>query len=511
MLRTILQLLVLVVGFSAPASAESAGPPGHLLGDNVVNARLELDSASVRPGDSTDATLELTPAAGWHLYGPERGDAGAPPDIAWTLPASLRAGSIVFPPSMRVVTYGLTTYEYRGPVDLRVRWSASSMAKPQRGLPVRADVTWLVCSHVCAPGRTTLSAVIDIDPTAAAASASFAPFILLAFLGGLILNLMPCVFPVLSFKALRAIGDPVERRWRNAIAYTFGVIASCASLGAALIAARAAGHAIGWGFQLQSPPFVAFLAVLLSVLGLGMSGVFELTIPVPTGLSRRALGLGAFGDGVLVTLIASACIAPYMGAALGFALSASPAAALGIFVALGFGIALPHATLMVIPALLGWIPRPGQWMVTARRILALPLYASAAWLIWVFAQQIIPQPTATTFVASATPAFSNANLAALRRAHRAVLVEVGAVWCITCQVNERFALERPEVTRRLAALDVTVVHADWTSQNPQITAYLHSLGSAGVPLYAYYRTDGTIEIWPQLLTSTAIIDRLNRV
>jgi thiol:disulfide interchange protein len=221
--------------------------------------------------------------------------------------------------------------------------------------------------------------------------------------------------------------------------------------------------------------------------------------------------LGAFGDGVLVTLIASACIAPYMGAALGFALSASPAAALGIFVALGFGIALPHATLMVIPALLGWIPRPGQWMVTARRILALPLYASAAWLIWVFAQQIIPQPTATTFVASATPAFSNANLAALRRAHRAVLVEVGAVWCITCQVNERFALERPEVTRRLAALDVTVVHADWTSQNPQITAYLHSLGSAGVPLYAYYRTDGTIEIWPQLLTSTAIIDRLNRV
>jgi thiol:disulfide interchange protein len=510
MLRFIIPLLALVAGLSAPAMAASAGPPGHLLGDDVVKVQLVLDRATISSGGSTDATLELTPAAGWHLYGPEHGDAGAPPDVAWTLPSSLRAGSIAFPPSTRVVTHGLTTYEYHGPVELRVHLSASAMAKPQSGVPIRADVSWLVCSHVCAPGRMTLATTIDIVPAAPALPASLAPFLLLAFLGGLVLNLMPCVFPVLSFKALRAIGDPLEQRWRNAIAYVTGVVVSCGSLGIALIAARAAGHAVGWGFQLQSPPFVAFLALLLIALGLGMSGVFELTIPVPVQLSRRALGLGAFGDGVLVTLIASACIAPYMGAALGFALSASPAAAIGIFVALGFGIALPHATLMVVPALLGRIPKPGQWMVTARRILALPLYASAAWLIWVFVQQVIPPPAPASNIVLSAPTFSTANIAHLRRAHRPVLVEVGAAWCITCQVNERFALARPEVTQRLAALDVTVVHADWTSQNPQITAYLHSLGSAGVPLYVYYRRDGAIDVWPQLLTPQAIVDRLNR-
>jgi thiol:disulfide interchange protein len=510
MLRFMFPLLALVAGLSAPALAGSASPPGHLVGDDVVTTRLTLDGPAVPAGGSTRATIELTPAAGWHLYGPEHGDAGAPPDIAWTLPSSLRAGSIAFPQSTRVATHGLTTYEYRGPVALRVALSASSTVTPQPGLPIRADVTWLVCSHVCAPGHTTLTAAIDVVPAATPTPASVAPFVLLAFLGGLILNLMPCVFPVLSFKALRAIGDPYEQRWRNAIAYTAGVVISCGSLGVALIAARAAGHAIGWGFQLQSPPFVAFLATLLVVLGLGMSGVFELTVPVPARVSRYALRLGAFGDGILVTLIASACVAPYMGAALGFALSASPAAAIGIFVALGFGIALPHAALMVVPAALGWIPKPGRWMVTARRILALPLYVSAAWLIWVFAQQVVSPPAATPNVAAGAPAFSTANIASLRRAHRPVLVEVGAAWCITCQVNERFALDRPEVTRRLAALDVTVVHADWTSRNAQITAYLHSLGSAGVPLYVYYRRDGMIDVWPPLLTPRAIVDRLNR-
>jgi thiol:disulfide interchange protein DsbD len=242
-------------------------------------------------------------------------------------------------------------------------------------------------------------------------------------------------------------------------------------------------------------------------LALAMSGFIELTLPIPAPLARRAATAGAFGDGILITLIASACIAPYMGAALGFALAASVPVSLGVFVALGLGIALPHALLMLSPVLLDWLPKPGPWLITARRVLALPLYLSAAWLVWVFAQQVLPQ----NVVPSAATTFSTANLAALRRAHRPVLVEVGAAWCITCQINERFALDRPEVTARLRMLGVTVVHADWTSQNPQITAYLHAHGAAGVPLYVYYRADGTDEVWPQVLTPGAITGRLNRV
>jgi thiol:disulfide interchange protein DsbD len=166
MLRYIVSLLVLVAGVSAPAVAGSAGPPGHLPGDDVVTARLVLARSSVTAGGYVDATLSLTPAAGWHLYGPEHGDAGVPPDIAWSVPSSLRAGTIAFPQSTRVVRHGVTTYEYHGPIALRVRLSAAPHAKPQRDLPIRADVTWLACSHVCAPGRTTLTAELDIVATA---------------------------------------------------------------------------------------------------------------------------------------------------------------------------------------------------------------------------------------------------------------------------------------------------------------------------------------------------------
>ena len=505
-------VLALIGTCAAPAVAASERLPGHLIGDRAVRARLVLDRGTIAAGASIQTTVELTPAAGWHLYGPQRGDAGEPPRITWRLPKGVAAGAVGYPPSQRVVTRGLTTYEYRGPVALRVPLAAATGTTPRRHAPIRADVTWLVCSNVCVPGQATLTASLDIAAAPAQTLGSVAPFIALAFLGGLILNLMPCMFPVLSFKALRALSEPYERRVRSAIAYTAGVTASCATLGIALIAARAAGNAIGWGFQLQSPPFVAFLAVLLIVLGLAMSGVIELTLPIPASFARGAQTAGAFGDGVLITLIASACIAPYMGAALGFALSASAPVALGVFVALGLGIALPHALLMVTPTLLRWVPKPGHWMLVARRVLAIPLYVSAAWLVWVFVQQVVPtSPSALAHSARPpAPTFSVANLDAFRRAHRAVLVDVGAAWCITCNVNQRFAFDRPEVTDRLKALHVTVLRGDWTNQNPEITAYLHSLGAAGVPLYVYYPSNGDVDVWPQLLTPKTIIERLER-
>jgi thiol:disulfide interchange protein DsbD len=175
MLQSVVPLIALAAGLSAPALAGRAGPPVHLVGDDVVKARLVLDSATVSAGSATQASLELTPAAGWHLYGPEHGDAGVPPDVTWTLPSSLLAGSIQFPRSTRVVTHGLTTFEYHGPVVLRVRLVSSPSAKPQRDLPIRADVTWVACSHVCAPGHTTLTATIDIVASRTPVSASVAP------------------------------------------------------------------------------------------------------------------------------------------------------------------------------------------------------------------------------------------------------------------------------------------------------------------------------------------------
>jgi thiol:disulfide interchange protein len=507
-LRPTLALCAFLAILAAPAWA--AGPPAHLRGDDVVRARLVLDQTTVIPGTSTAMTIELTPDPGWHLYGPEHGDAGAPPDVAWTLPPGARAGAIGFPPSRRVETHGLTTYEYDERTALRIPLTFAATATPAAAARIRADVTYLVCSHVCAPGRVSLSTNVTIGAVPASGFAAFAPFIGLAFLGGLILNLMPCVFPVLSFKALRAIGEPADRRLRSAIAYTAGVIVSCASLGLALIAARGAGMTIGWGFQLQSPLFVGVLAVLLVAMGLAMSGVVEIVLPIPPVFARRAATAGAFGDGILVTLIASACVAPSMGAALAFALSASPPVAIGVFVALGLGLALPQALVMVTPALLRRLPKPGAWMLVARRVLSVPLYLSAAWLAWVFVLQVAPHGAVSVAPSRRSlTTFTPANLARLRREHRAVLVDVGAAWCITCKVNERLALDRPEVARRLRDLDVTVLYGDWTRQDPQITTYLHALGTAGVPLYVYYPRHGGAIVWPQLLTPKLVIDRLN--
>ena len=500
-------LVIINVGLAA---ASSDGLPGHALGDRAVRAHLSVAGA-LAAGHSTEATVELTPAAGWHIYGPEHGDAGAPPTIVWQLPHGVRAGAIRYPPSRRVHTHGLTTYEYRGRTELRVPFTAAKALTASGRVPIRADVTWYACSKVCVPGGTTLSATLDITPPASDGFIAAVPFIALAFLGGLVLNLMPCVFPVLSFKALRAIGEPYDGRLRSAIAYAAGVTSSCVTLGIALLAFRAAGYAIGWGFQLQSPLFVAFLAALMLALALAMSGVFEVTLPIPIALQRRAATAGAFGDGILVTLIASACIAPYMGAALAFALAASVPVALGVFIALGLGIALPHTALMITPALLRWVPKPGPWLLTARRVLAIPLYLSAAWLGWVLTQQVVvPSRNVLARAAAGPTTFSTARLSTLRHAHKAVLVDVGAAWCITCKVNERFALDRLEVTRRLAALHVMVLRGDWTNQDPQISAYLHSLDAAGVPLYVYYSPSGGVDVWPQLLTPKIVVDRLNR-
>ncbi len=398
--------------------------------------------------------------------------------------------------------------------------------------------------------------------------------LLLAFAGGLILNLMPCVFPVLAFKAMGMLREPNGTRWLGAGAYVAGVVASCLALGGALLAARAGGAALGWGFQLQSPLFVAFLAGALLFLALSMSGAVELVIPLPGVVARRTGGTGpiaSFVDGALVALVASACTAPYMGAALGYTLTAPVAAALGVFAALGLGLALPYALVAGSPAIARRIPRPGAWTSVIRGLLAFPLYATVAWLAWVFAQQTTsgallgllfalvlvalavwafgardalgiawrrgstalalaavagaiaivglttagrPAPptgsSATLGSASngAIEAFAPARLAALRHGGTPVLVDMSAAWCVTCQINDKLALEQPSVVARLAALHAVTLRGDWTQRDPEITAYLASFGRSGVPLYVYYAPGVAPQVWPQLLTPSLVLDRL---
>jgi len=390
---------------------------------------------------------------------------------------------------------------------------------------------------------------------------------LFAFLGGLILNLMPCVLPILSMKALSLTqtgGDRAELR-RDGLFYLFGVLACFGAIAGTLLALKAGGAAIGWGFQLQSPPVVLVLALLMVAIGLNLSGLFEVPLSLAglgQDLTQTGGGRGAFFTGVLAVLVASPCTAPFMGAALGFALTQPAPAAFAVFLALGAGFAAPFTGLAFSPALVGLIPRPGPWMVRFKEFLAFPMFATAIWLIWVLAQQtgpggvmvalsaalavaflcwIVPKlaapwgqlvavlglcllafvvwqveqaPEPSSLTTQDKNGFLPWSLAAVAQGQadgRPVFVDFTAAWCVTCQVNERVALATDEVRAKMIEGNVLLLKADWTRNDPLITAELARFGRAGVPLYLLYPAGGgEPQVLPQILTpgivATALVD-----
>jgi len=383
-----------------------------------------------------------------------------------------------------------------------------------------------------------------------------------AFLGGLILNVMPCVLPILAMKAL-ALADHGARGRGESFAYAAGAVLSFAVLGLSVLLLRAGGDSVGWGFQLQSPIAVAGFALLVFAVGLNLSGLFEVgSITAGGGLASRSGAVGAFFTGVLAVAVAAPCTAPFMAAALGFALTLSAPLALLIFIALGVGFALPFLLLGLWPRALAFIPKPGPWMLTFKQFLAFPMYGGAAWLVWVLAQEAGPTGVIiilSAFIAlalalwlwgvtrdgrgrvigaavalliflaglygvsllrnaTAAPAaqttklgepFTAAKLASLRAANRAVFVDATAAWCITCLVNEDAVLSRDSVKGAFASRKVAYLVADWTNQNPEITALLKENGRSGVPLYLYYAPGAaTPQVLPQILTEGIVLGAL---
>jgi thiol:disulfide interchange protein DsbD len=402
--------------------------------------------------------------------------------------------------------------------------------------------------------------------------------LLLAFLGGVALNAMPCVFPILSLKLLsltrQAHGHRSERL-ASGLAYTAGVLASFAALGGGLLALRTGGEAIGWGFQLQTPVFVAIVAYLIFAMGLSLSGVaaYGTSFAGTGGRVAHWSGLtGTFFTGVLATIVATPCTAPFMGVALGLALIAPAPLAIGIYLALGLGLAAPYLVATVIPGWQRLLPRPGAWMELVKQLLAFPLYGTVAWLLWVLIQQVGPgealgalfglvlvafavwiygrtrlaaplgrsvgtafavggaaaaillavsfTTTAGHTAASPTPArtdrlgyepYTAEKLLALEAAGRPVFVNLTASWCVTCLINERVALDSDAVRQAFAARGIVALKGDWTNQNPQITALLQQFGRSGVPLYLLYSGKGEPIILPQILTASAVLDALGKV
>ncbi|NNN06939.1 MAG: hypothetical protein HKL90_13665 [Elusimicrobia bacterium] len=356
------------------------------------------------------------------------------------------------------------------------------------------------------PGRPAVE--IDLPVRMGAA---LTRFLLLAFGGGLLLNLMPCVFPVLAVKALGLLsrgGESPAAARRHAAAYAAGVILSCEALAGVLLGARAAGTALGWGFPLQSPWTVAALTALFFAAGLNLLGVFEVgggLMGVGSGLSARQGMGGSFFSGVFAMVAAAPCTAPFMGAALGWALTRPAAEALATFGALGAGAAAPYALLTSWPALLRRLPRPGAWMETLKKIFALPMFATSAWLAWVLWRLVAaPVPVAGGLWKPWTPqAVDSARAAGLT-----TFVDYSAAWCLTCQVNERGVLASRAVRAALSRPDVAAFRADWTARDPLIAAELARYGRDGVPLYVVRPRGGEPVLLPELLTQREVLDAL---
>ena len=383
-----------------------------------------------------------------------------------------------------------------------------------------------------------------------ATTTSSLPLVLLfALLGGIILNLMPCVFPVLSIKVMSLTSAHLGEHGKHlhGMAYTAGIVISFVAIAALLLVFREAGEAVGWGFQLQSPVFVSLLAYLLFAAGLSFSGLLEVGArwmnigqSAASGTSLRA----SFMTGVLATVVASPCSAPFMGTALGFALTQTPFISLLVFAVLGVGMALPFVLLSWIPGLLEKLPAPGPWMESFRQFLAFPLYASAIWLLWVLGRQtsidhvalvgigmlllafaawlggggakrwkqavalLVTVAALSIAITPSQPAderlwepYSPARLQALRDEGRPVFINLTAAWCITCLANEKLALSSDTFAETLQANNTVYLKGDWTNRDSEITALLKEYGRSGVPLYLYFSaSSASAQVLPQLLT-----------
>jgi thiol:disulfide interchange protein/DsbC/DsbD-like thiol-disulfide interchange protein len=456
-------------------------------------------------------------------------------------------------------------------VPLSVQRSQSPAVLPvvlalgDRGWRTEAKVagTWppVAAAAALPPGFASPLAGTSAPPQGP--SLTLAAALLGALVGGLILNLMPCVFPILAIKVVSFTKHSNDRRGLRlgGVAYAAGVIVSFAALGALMLGLRAAGEQLGWGFQLQSPAVVAGLATLFTLLGLNLAGLFEFGGLLPSGVAAmeaRHPAVNAFLSGVIAVAVASPCTAPFMGASLGFAIGLPAVEALLVFVAIGIGMALPYLAASWVPAIARLLPRPGAWMDVFRKLMAFPMFATVAWLVWVLGQQsgidgaaallvllvalamvvwalglqgrtrtvlatlslvclgalawvagpsvTRPMPATNASAASGPwQAWEPGRVDQLLAGGQPVFVDFTAAWCVTCKYNEKAVLTRDDVLGQLSARKVALLRADWTRRDPAITAALAQLGRNGVPVYVFYSNNHPPLVLTEVLSTGEVL------
>ncbi len=576
--RALLSALVVATLAQSAAAEPDRAELAHQEDAARVVARLVVhpeDGAA----DTRRVGVLLDIAEGWHVYGADAGETGIPTEVRW----HAERGTVTPLAWPETTPFGNDDLGYEGMGYAgRVLLPARAAFESEPGT-LQAEVSLLACADECIPAEARLSLAPGAPaPSGEEASALRALFgtpaahaagagwraLWLAFLGGLLLNLMPCVLPVLAIKALAM--SELSAAYRNdaqrqALAYAAGVLGSLLVLAAAVVALQAGGTAIGWGFQFQEPLYVAGLGALLVLFALNLFGVFEVGAPTGrwTALGSDAVGARrSFFDGLLTVALATPCSAPFLGTAVGFALAGGAAWIVPVFLCIGVGLALPLTLVGFVPAAAAWFPRPGAWMQHFRVGLGFLLLATVTWLAWVLGRQSgvdalvrllawlllvaflgwchgvrqrsgargrgwLAVASAALIVVSGigvvatdedpgadVPAlpgareWSRTDVAQALRVGRPALVVFTADWCITCKANERLVLSDPRVHEALAGFEVFV--GDWTERDAAIAEELARHGRSGVPFYAIHVPDQRPTILPELLQTDTVLEALAR-
>lgn len=569
-MKTLSKTLILLLFFAQYAAAA------------VVGFSVEPQTAEISAEKPAQITLKLSVKDGWHIYG-KSAQTGSPTVFDFSLPKGFRLDSLEWQPEKTFEFMGAKFGGYDGEVLVKAKISATENVDTPKNFSVKVSASWLACSDTCVPESASagfeLLQIPAEKPSAPSpeisesdgAKAGFFAVLAAAFLGGLILNLMPCVFPVLGIKIIsfaKSANGSRSAAVLNALCYAGGIVATFLLLAAVLLGLRSGGESLGWGFQLQNPIFSSLMALLFFAMALSFAGVFE----IGAGLTGFA-GVGghvankyaqAALSGALAVLVASPCTAPFMGSALGVALSGGVSAweSLAVFVFLGLGMASPYVVLSAMPNAKKYLPKAGAWMERLKQILSIPLFATVAWLVWLYGRQteslgyilaalfvlaaglrvygVCAQPhrqrttrrsaivaallavavaiglcvTGTrgdnAAAAPAENAWSTEKVARLRAEGKSVYVDFTAAWCLTCQYNKT-VLYSPKIERLFAERGVKMLVADWTNKDETIARELEKYGRAGVPLNLLFPPKGEAAVLPAVLTEQAVIEAVDKI
>lgn len=473
-------------------------------------------------GQNMGMLVKFEIAPDWHIFSQNPGEIGMPTSIKWTLPQGFAVLDGNWSQDKEFENSGIIQRGYADLAYFQTAIIPNQMSV--KNVKIDLEIKWLACNVNCYPESKTISIDIPVsefeqfpshiwDDEFKTAQTMFAPqqtdnkpsllmIVLMAFWGGIIINAMPCIFPILAIKVMNLISAPQSKRQSilKALAYSGGVIISFMIIATIMLVLRSAGVAIGWGFQLQSPIFVGFMIVLFIIIGLLLLDIITLNSPITRQLKISSPILSSLATGFLAVLVATPCTAPFMGIAIGYALNAPISSFYPVFLSLSIGYAFPFALAEVFPNQIKKIlPSSGKWMEILKKLFAIPVFLTAIWLGWVLYNQLGTSHQQDIQWKN----YDREQVEQLVKNNENVFINFTAKWCLTCIVNKNTSLQTKEFQNLVKKHDIKLFEADWTNNNPQISDALAMYGRNSVPLYVFYK-NGKYHLLPQILTPNIV-------